>query len=286
MRTRSWFQAILLALGGSALSSCGGGEAAPSGQADDATTLPRLDTSGSCAGICDAAVPSFPLLTDTTSYGDVTTYGGVDTSLASSGGACNYGVTGIRRYAAIQVNRLPGDGAGQWNGGRICGQGVHVRARTLTGWKETWVRIVDKCPDPHCGIDLGGAPAADLMGSAPGRYSGEWDLVSCKGRPELFDGPPRLWIKEGSGVSWAVVQVRDPWTAVAALLWRPAGSYDGIWHSMPWATEAENFFKVPSSVALMTDSVEIVVAYADSSRQRVRIPGASLALPGTSYPLE
>ena len=33
--------------------------------------------------------------------------------------------------------------------------------------RTTAVRIVDKCPDDHCGIDLGGAPAAVIMGAAP-----------------------------------------------------------------------------------------------------------------------
>ena len=267
------------------LTSCGSDSSSASGSVDTTGTAPRVDTSGTCAGICDASEPSFPVITDSTSYGDVTTYGGTDTGKVSVGGACNYGATGIRHYAAIQVNRLPGDGAGQWNGGRACGQGVRVRARTAGGWKETFVRVVDKCADVHCGIDLGGAPAFALMGSQAGRYSGEWAFVSCKGHPELFDGPPRLWVKDGSGPSWSIVQVRDPWTAVASLLWRPSGRPDGNWRSMAWATEAENFFRVPDTVLGMTDSVDIAVVYADSSSQVARLAGKDLSRAQASFPL-
>jgi expansin (peptidoglycan-binding protein) len=239
---------------------------------------PRTDTSGTCSGICDASPPSIPVLTDSVSYGDITTYGGTDTTLVSSGGACNYGLTGIRHYAAIQVNELPGDLRGQWNGGKACGQGVRVRARTDSGWKETYVRVMDKCPDGNCGIDLGGAPAFALMGTRAGRYSGEWSFVSCQGHPELFDGPPRIWVKDGSGADWSLVQVRDPLSAVLSLGYRKVQSPDTSWSDMAWATEAENFFKVPVDVLQDTSIYQFHADYSDGSSQSATARGTALAV--------
>lgn len=244
-----------------------------------------LDTAGAL-GACDNAEHTFPAIEADRGFGAVTTYGGVDTTGVSVGGACNYGATRIRQYAAIQVNRLPGDGAGQWNGGRICGQGVRVHALTPSGWKDVVVRVVDKCPDAYCGIDLGGAPAAALMGVQAGRYPGWWEFVSAKGLPGLSDGEPRLWIKEGASAYWSLVQVRDPWTAVAAILWRPAGGVDGNWQSMPWATEADNFFKVPRELLALGDSVEIRVRYADSTGQSAKVAAGDFAREAAEIPLE
>lgn len=257
----------------------------PVGTLDSGSIVVVLDTTGT-RRLCDASVPTIPLLGFPTSWGNVTTYGGVDTSLTSSGGACNYGATKIRHYAAIQVNLLPGDAAGQWKDGRACGQGALVRAYTPQGVKEVHVRIMDKCPDPHCGIDLGGAPASVIMGVQAGRYQGEWTFVSCKGHSELFDGPTHLWTKEGTSTFWSLVQVRNPWTAVAALSWKPAAAPDTQWSDMPWATEAENFFKVPLEVFAQTDSVDILVRYVDSSSHGIRLAPSDLARSQASYPLD
>ena len=256
----------------------------PVGTLDSGSIVVVLDTAGA-HGACDASMPTIPALGTPTSYGDVTTYGGVDSSLASAGGACNYGTTGIHHYAAIQVNLLPDDAAGQWKEGRACGQGARVRAHTPRGVTETFVRIMDKCPDPHCGIDLGGAPASRIMGQQAGRYQGEWTFVSCKGHPELFDGPPLLWTKEGTSSYWSLVQVRNPWTAVAALSWKPLGAA-AQWSDMAWATEAENFFKVPQALLSRTDSVDVLVRYADSTSQSARLSASDLAKGQAAYPLE
>lgn len=265
-------------------SLCSAQAVLPIATLDSSGIMVVLDTAGA-RGKCDASQPSVPTLGTPTSYGDVTTYGGVDTALSSAGGACNYGETGIRFYAAIQVDLLPGDAAGQWKDGRACGQGARVRAHTPEGVKETYVRIMDKCPDPHCGIDLGGAPAAAIMGIQAGRYQGEWTFVSCKGHPELFDGPPRLWTKEGTSAFWSLVQVRNPSTAVAALSWKTTAAGEADWSDMPWATEAENFFKVPAPLLAATDSVDLLVRYVDSTSQRVRLAPSDLARGQASYTL-
>lgn len=56
------------------------------------------------------------------------------------------------------------------------------RARTPTGWKSNVVRIMDNFPDTQCDIDLGGAPARELMWEKPGRYAAEAE--------NLFQVPP------------------------------------------------------------------------------------------------
>lgn len=235
---------LLVLFAASALAACGR-DASTGGSAVN-SVVARTDTSGRCDGICDASGPTVPVLSDSGGWGDVTTYGGVGNSAPSSGGACNYGSTGIVRYAAIQVDSLPGDGRGQWQGGAVCGQCVEIRARTDSGWKTTWARIVDKCPDAHCGIDLGGLPATDLMGAQAGRYSGGWRFVSCAGLDGVADGAPSLHVKDGSSQWWSRVQVRNPDAAVRILRMRPAAG--GAWDTLARAVEAENFLVVPDSV--------------------------------------
>jgi len=251
----------------------------------DTTAKARTDTSGTCSTNCDASPPSIPVLTDSVSYGDVTTYGGTNNANPSSGGACLYGATGITHYAAIQVSRIPGDLRGQWNGGRICGQCFEVRARTATGWKSTHVRITDKCPDDRCGIDLGGAPATDLMDAQAGRYAGQWRPISCAGLSGVSDGTPTLFVKDGSNAWWSLVQVRNPPSAVTGIRMRP-DRLPETWDTLSWASEAENYFKVPP--AILSDSN---TAYALEIRYRLADPIATkispknLAVGGKSVPL-
>jgi len=85
------------------------------------------------------------------------------TTEASNGGACNYGATKVMYFVAVNVNVAPGDGQGQWQGGRNCGQCVEVTALTTQGPQSVVVRIMDKCPDGYCGMDLGGAAAGAVM---------------------------------------------------------------------------------------------------------------------------
>ncbi|MBW8888242.1 MAG: hypothetical protein JF616_10845 [Fibrobacteres bacterium] len=257
-----------------------GGAATP----DDGTgSPPRTDTSGQCTGSCDASPPSYPVLGDTSGYGDVTTYGGTAGGHPSAGGACNYDSTGILAFAAIQVNRLPGDMQGQWRGGRVCGQCVEVRARTPDGWKSTVVRIVDKCPDANCGIDLGGTPAGILMGDKPGRYAGEWTFVSCDGHPDASDGPPSLFIKAGSNAYWSLIQVRNPAQRILGIRCRRSGST--AWTDLAWATEAENFFHVPVSVLADSSVYDLEVDMPHAAGYSLRCPGSALAAEKTSLPL-
>lgn len=247
---------------------------------------PRSDTSGFCEGICDASPPSVPVLNDTGGFGDVTTYGNAAEPAPSQGGACNYGPTEILRFAAIQVSRLPGDMRGQWQGGRICGQCAEVRARTPEGWKTTVVRIMDKCPDANCGIDVGGLPARDLMGGRPGRYSGEWRWVSCSGHEGVSDGPPSLFVKEGGNAYWSLVQVRNAEASVLGIRLRLASLGAGPWTDLAWATEAENFFKVPPAILQDAREYKMEITLSSGRGYAAVMPGADLAAEKSSLTLE
>ncbi len=263
---------VLLVLG-----ACGTGppQSQPRNGLDAASSLPVT-----CPGICNAATPSYPQVQTDSGEGNVTMY---DTA-PSSGGACNYGTTSILYYAAMSVNLQPGDGKGQWQNGRICGQCVEVTALTSQGPQSVIVRIMDKCPDRYCGIDLGGLAPAAIMLDGSGRYDGTWRFVSCAGHTEVFDGLPSLSVFAGSNAFWSRVQVRNPPSATDSIEWQDAtGTAQG---SFPYADDPEDAFEVPaevlqSGVALL----QITVHYTDGSSAAVRLAPAQLAAPSTSYPL-
>lgn len=229
--------------------------------------------------------PGVPLVTESGAKGDVTTYGSVSDPEFSDGGACNYGSTAIRYYAAINVNQLPGDLRGQWEEGRICGRCARVSvAFSDNTIRTTVVRVVDKCPDDNCGIDLGGAPAQQIMGSAPGRYYGEWEWVSCDGVDGVSDGSPALHVKEGSNSWWSLVQMRNGPGSVSAMKARRVGTLE--WTPFAWATEAENFFSVPSEILQDGDhDWEIEIEWTYGVTDTLRIKGGDLAVENGSYPL-
>lgn len=229
--------------------------------------------------------PGIPVFTDKGGEGDVTTYGSVSDPEFSQGGACNYGSTEIRYYAAINVNQFPGDLEGQWKGGQICGACARVLVRTRDGEiRSTVVRIMDKCPDDNCGIDLGGAPAGEIMKDQPGRYSGEWEWVSCEGAQGVSDGPPSLHVKEGSGKWWSLVQVRNGSGAVLEIRARKAT--DAEWQSLPWATEAENFLSVPVEILQDSGEWELEVIWRTGVSGFLRIAGEKLGVEEAGYELE
>ena len=144
------------------------------------------------------------------------------------------------------------------------------------------VRIVDKCPDPNCGIDLGGAPAKALMGDKPGRYSGEWRFVPCEGHAGASDGKPTLWVKEGTNAWWSIVQVRNPSERIVSMRIRKAGA--SAWTEMEWAAEAENFYHVPAS-ALQDSAGYEVEAVMPHGRYALACKGTALAREKASLPL-
>ncbi|MEJ2425773.1 MAG: cellulase family glycosylhydrolase [Candidatus Thiodiazotropha sp.] len=236
----------------------------------------------SCPGTCNAATPVVPTLLDNGGLGNVTMY----STSPSSGGACNYGTTAVNYYGAINVNLLPGDAAGQWQGGAICGQCAEVTVLTSQGPRSVVVRIMDKCPDDHCGIDLGGAAPGSVMLDGSGRYTGEWRFVSCDGHSEVSDGPPSLFVLQGSNAWWSRVQVRNGRAAVSAIEWREVGG--AATGFLPFATNPENSFEVPTGEVLQSgmSSVLITVHYADGSTASVTLTPMALSVGSAAYPLD
>jgi hypothetical protein len=229
--------------------------------------------------------PGIPVYTSKGGIGDVTTYGTVSNPEYSQGGACNYGSTKIRYYAGINVNQIPGDKKGQWQDGQICGRCARVRVRTANGEERTTVvRIMDKCPDDNCGVDLGGAPAAIIMDSQPGRYSGEWEWVTCEGGDSVSDGAPSLYVKTGSTDWWSLVQTRNGPGSVSEMRVRKAGTEN--WQSLKWATEAENFFRLPVELIQDSSAWEIEVDWSTGTKSSLKIEGKKLAIEDTLYNLD
>ncbi|MCQ2108609.1 MAG: RlpA-like double-psi beta-barrel domain-containing protein [Fibrobacter sp.] len=232
------------------------------------------DTDGECEK-CDSFTAKDPVLTDRGGEGSITTYGSITEKEASSGGACNYGKTDVHYYAAIHVNVSSGDDKGPWNGGLACGGCVRVKAKTPDGWKRVTVRIMDRCPDESCGVDLGGAPASDIMGFTVGRYYGEWEFVSCEGVEGVWDDSTSIWVKEGASAYWSVIQIRNPKDAVKSI------SINGS--ELPLFTGAENFWEVPQAILQSDFEVKITATYRSGTPDVWTISGAALAKEMTNY---
>jgi expansin (peptidoglycan-binding protein) len=232
----------------------------------------------------DNTTPSYPVITDTGASGNVTTYGSVSAPSTSSGGACNCESTGILYYAAINVNQKPDDNLGQWQNGKACGKCAKVQALTKDGYRSTIVRIMDKCADEYCGIDLGGAPARDLMGTQPGRYSGEWEWVSCAGVEGVSDGPAVLHVKTGSSTYWSRIQVRNGDGGVTGIRVRKAGTTQ--WEELTWDTTIENYFIVPTNLSQDNGDWEIEVRWDFGSGITVTVPGQALSISDTNILLK
>jgi uncharacterized repeat protein (TIGR02543 family) len=233
-----------------------------------------------CSGSCTSATPVYPTLLSDGWLGNVTMY----STSASSGGACNYGTTDVMYYAAINVNVTPGDAAGQWQGGKICGQCAEVTVVTSQGHKTVVARIMDKCPDNHCGIDLGGDASA-VMVDGSGRYEGKWRFVSCDAYPEVSDGTPSLFVFAGSNPWWSRVHVRNGSTATDTITWQEtAGTASG---TLPFASDPENAFEVPLEVLQSgMSSVLITVHYVDGTSATVTLTPAELGAGSASYSLD
>ena len=278
---------LLTLIGVLGVVACATRQPADTVQPRDAAAAPQAQgpagrDDGTCHA-CDSTTPAAPVLDAQGGTGNVTTYGNVFEPEPSRGGACNYQDTAIAQYAAIHVNVEAGDARGPWQAGRICGQCALVRARTPEGWRQTVVRIVDKCPDEYCGIDLGGAPARAIMGTRPGRYQGSWRFISCAGQAGVSDAPPSLYVKDGSNPYWALVQVRNPSAAVQAIDWESADGARG--GTFPYASEAENYYSVPEPVRMSAETLQVHVRYRDATQSSIAVRGAELAQPGASFPL-
>lgn len=232
------------------------------------------DADGACEK-CDSYTAQDPVLNDRGGTGSITTYGSITEKETSLGGACNYGQTNIQYYAAIHVNVSSGDDKGPWNGGLACGGCVRVKAKTPAGWKRVTVRITDRCPDESCGVDLGGAPASDVMGNTVGRYYGEWEFVSCEGVDGVWGDSTSIWVKDGANAYWSVIQVRNPKDAVKNI------SINGV--DLVRYVGAENFWEVPQEILQSESVVKITATYRSGTPDVWTISGAALAKEMTNY---
>ena len=239
-------------------------------------SAPASSDDGKCTN-CDSFTAADPELTENGGKGSVTTYGSITAKETSLGGACNYGQTNIQYYAAIHVNVSPGDEKGPWNGGAACGGCVHVKARTPDGWKEVTVRITDRCPDANCGVDLGGAPASDIMGIQVGRYSGEWEFVSCEGVEGVWGDSTSIWVKEGASEFWSIIQVRNPKDMVKSITIYGVDTRDA--HELEMVVGTENFWTVPKAVLQTDNRYRVVVKYRTGTDDEWKIKGSDLAEP-------
>lgn len=239
-------------------------------------TAPAFSDDGKCTD-CDSYTAADPELTENGGKGSVTTYGSITAKETSLGGACNYGQTNIQYYAAIHVNVSPGDDKGPWDGGAACGGCVHVKARTPEGWKEVTVRITDRCPDANCGVDLGGAPAADIMGNRVGRYYGEWEFVSCEGVDGVWGDSTSLWVKEGASTFWSIIQVRNPKDMVDSITIYGVDTRD--FYGLEMVVGTENFWTVPQAVLQTDNRYRVVVKYRTGTDDEWKIKGSDLAVP-------
>ncbi|WP_295072993.1 expansin-like protein [uncultured Fibrobacter sp.] len=232
--------------------------------------------SGVCTN-CDSYTAADPVLVENGGKGSVTTYGSITEKETSLGGACNYGQTNIQYYAAIHVNVSPGDDKGPWDGGMACGGCVHVKAKTPDGWKEVTVRITDRCPDADCGVDLGGAPASDIMGIQVGRYYGEWEFVSCEGVEGVWGDSTSIWVKEGASTYWSIIQVRNPKDAVRKIVFNEV---DGDkTYPLEFVVGTENFWTVPKEILQSEKSYSVVVTYRSGTDDEWILKGSDLAVP-------
>lgn len=231
---------------------------------------------GKCTD-CDSYTAADPTLTEKGGKGSVTTYGSVTDKETSLGGACNYGQTNIQYYAAIHVNVSPGDDKGPWNGGAACGGCVRVKAKTPDGWKRVTVRITDRCPDANCGVDLGGAPAADIMGNRVGRYYGEWEFVSCEGVEGVWGDSTSIWVKEGASTYWSIIQVRNPKDAVRKIVFNEV---DGDkTYPLEFVVGTENFWTVPKEVLQSNKKYSVVVTYRSGTDDEWILESSELTIP-------
>jgi len=261
---------------GGASANTTGGTAATGG---DSSTVPT-GLPSSCSGVaCNAATTVNPQLTSYGALGNVTMY----TTSASSGGACLYGATQVMYFAAINVNLSPGDAAGQWQSGSICGQCMEVTTLTTQGPNSVVVRIMDKCPDGYCGIDLGGSAPAVVMPDGVGRYEGAWRAVPCAGHPEVFDGDPSIYVKDGASSGWSVIQVRNPMTAVAGIDYKNHSNPGQSGTLVTTSPSIENFFSVPIELLQANAKFDFTVRYVDGTNGTVSLTSDQLGLATATY---
>jgi hypothetical protein len=161
-----------------------------------------------------------------------------------------------------------------------------VTALTSQGPKNVVARIMDKCPDGYCGIDLGGDAPAAIMVDGFGRYLGRWEFVSCVGHAEVFDGPTVLSVSSSANPYWSVVQVRNPPSAVTSMSWQDTTDTSQTGEFTYSGEAFENTYQVPLAVLGSNATFSVTVSYRDDAPATVTLNAQDLAAPGASYPLQ
>ena len=139
------------------------------------------------------------------------------------------------------------------------------------------MRITDRCPDANCGVDLGGAPASDIMGIQVGRYYGEWEFVSCEGVEGVWGDSTSMWVKEGAREFWSIIQVRNPKDMVKKIEIRGLDSDDA--YTLEMVIGTENFWTVPVAVLKTDKRYKVVVSYRTGTDDEWVLKGSELAVP-------
>ena len=184
----------------------------------------------------------------------------------SAGGACNYGATSVLYYAAVNVNVAPGDGQGQWQGGRICGQCVEVTALTSQGPESVVVRIMDKCPDGDCGTTSGARRPRPSCWTASGATTEAGASSRARATRKCPTDRPACSSATAATPGGRACKFAIRLGAVASIAWQdPAGPSHG---AFPYAADPENTFEVPTEVLQSSaTSIAITVQYADGTRR-------------------
>ena len=138
------------------------------------------------------------------------------------------------------------------------------------------MRITDRCPDANCGVDLGGAPASDIMGINVGRYYGEWEFVSCEGVEGVWGDSTSLWVKEGASEFWSIIHVRNPKDMVKSITIFGVDTRDV--HELEMVVGTENFWTVPPAVLKTDNRYRVVVKYRTGEDDEWKIKGSELAV--------
>ena len=106
-------------------------------------------------------------------------------------------------------------------------------------------------------------------------------MIPCDDHPLVSDGPPSLYVKDGSNPWWALVHLRNPPSAVRSIAWAaPSGSGE-----FTIATEAENFYTVPEAVRTTDEIVTLTIICDFDITLTTQIIGSNLTVAEAMYEL-
>ena len=110
-----------------------------------------------------------------------------------------------------------------------------------------------------------------------GRYSGEWEFVSCEGVEGVWGDSTSIWVKEGASEFWSIIQVRNPKDMVKSITIYGVDTRDA--HELEMVVGTENFWTVPKAVLQTDNRYRVVVKYRTGTDDEWKIKGSELAEP-------